>query len=178
MLAALISEGARDAVLGVLCDAQAAAAAHAAGEGAEIDIELGGRTAFDGVYPYRGRFTVKCLGDGRYVADAPGMRGRNIDMGACALLGIDGVEVVVSSQRLQARERGFLNHLGVDADERRIIVLKSTCHFRADFQPIAETVLIAIAPGGHIGDPALYDYKKLRRGVRLSPLGRAFAGAQ
>jgi microcystin degradation protein MlrC len=178
MLEALISEGARDAVLGVLCDAQAAAAAHAAGEGAEIDIELGGRTAFDGVYPYRGRFTVKCLGDGRYVADAPGMRGRNIDMGACALLGIDGVEVVVSSQRLQARERGFLNHLGVDADERRIIVLKSTCHFRADFQPIAETVLIAIAPGGHIGDPALYDYKKLRRGVRLSPLGRAFAGAQ
>lgn len=178
MLEALISEGARDAVLGVLCDAEAASAAHAAGEGAEIEIELGGRTALDGVRPFRGRFSVMRIGDGRYVADALGVRGRKIDMGACALLRIDGVEVVVSSTRLQARERGFLRHLGVDADARRIIVLKSTCHFRADFQPIAETVLIAIAPGGHIGDPARYDYKKLRRGVRLSPLGRAFGGVR
>ena len=96
MLEALIDEGARDAVLGVLCDDQAAAAAHAAGEGAEIDLDLGARTAFDGVRPYHGRFTVKRLGDGRYVASAPGMRGRDIDMGACALLGIDGVDVVVS----------------------------------------------------------------------------------
>jgi microcystin degradation protein MlrC len=178
MLAALVSEGARDAVLGVLLDAQAATAAHAAGEGAEIEIELGGRTAFDGVRPYRGRFTVKRLGDGRYVADALGMHGREMNLGPCALLGIDGVNVVVSSQRVQARERGFLGHLGVDADEQRIIVLKSTCHFRADFQPIAETVLIAIAPGGHIGDPARYNYQKLRREVRLSPLGRAFGGKQ
>jgi microcystin degradation protein MlrC len=176
MLKALISEGARDAVLGVLCDAEAVVAAHAVGEGAEIDIELGGRTAFEGVQPLRGRFTVMRLGDGRYLADALGVRGRKIDMGECALLRIDGVQVVVSSRRLQARERGFLQHLGVNADDKKIIVLKSTCHFRADFQPIAKTVLIAIAPGGHIGDPARYPYQKLRRGVRLSPLGQAFGG--
>jgi microcystin degradation protein MlrC len=177
MLAALLGECARDAVLGVLCDAQAASAAHAAGEGGEIDVALGGRTPIEGVQPLQGRFTVKRLGDGRYTADAPGARGRSIDMGPCALLGIEGVEVVVSSKRLQAREQGFLRHLGVDPNERQIIVLKSTCHFRADYQPIAEAVLIAIAPGGHIGDPARYPYRRLRPGVRLSPLGAAFPGA-
>ena len=174
MLAALIEEDVQNAILGVLCDAHAAGTAHAAGVGASIEIALGAGTPFEGVSPIDASFQVKALGDGRYVSQALGMQGREIDIGACALLGIGGVDVVVSSRRLQARERGFLLHLGVEAQTKSIIVLKSTCHFRADFQPIAEAVLIAIAPGGHIADPAKYDYRKLRRGVRLAPLGAAF----
>ena len=174
MLEALISENAQGAVLGVLCDPEVAGAAHAAGVGAQLDIAIGGKSAIHGVVPYIGQFEVKQLGNGRYVADALGVRGRNIDMGPCALLRLGGVDVVVSSRRLQAREQGFLKHLGVEAQECNMIVLKSTCHFRADFQPIAEAVLIAIAPGGHIGDPARYPYTNLRAGVRLSPLGQPF----
>ena len=174
MLAALLATGADGAVLGVLTDAEAAAAAHAAGVGASIEVSLGGRTPFEGVEPVRASFEVRAIGDGRYVADAPGARGRQIDMGPCALLRTGGVDVVVASRRLQGRERGFLHHLGVDPDAQKIIVLKSTCHFRADYQDMAEAVLIAIAPGGHIGDPARYPYQRLRKGVRLSPLGRAF----
>jgi len=70
-----------------------------------------------------------------------------------------------------------LRHFGIDPNTRRIIVLKSTCHFRADFEPIAEAVLIAISPGGHIADPACYPYQRLRRGVRLQPLGKSFEPA-
>jgi microcystin degradation protein MlrC len=44
-------------------------------------------------------------------------------------------------------------------------------HFRGDFQPIAEDVLVCIAPGGHLADSSKYPYKKLRAGVRLMPLG-------
>ncbi len=58
--------------------------------------------------------------------------------------------------------------------EQKILVLKSTVHFRADFPPIAEAVLVAVAPGGHIVDPTRYAYKRLRRGVRLYPLGPQF----
>jgi len=177
LLAALVEADARNAVVGVLCDPAAAAAAHSAGVGAMIDIALGGATPCEGVVPYGATFRVVALGDGRYVADAPGAEGRQIDIGPSAVLSVGGVEVVVSSRRLQARERGFLRHFGIDPNTRRIIVLKSTCHFRADFEPIAEAVLIAISPGGHIADPACYPYQRLRRGVRLQPLGKSFEPA-
>jgi hypothetical protein len=38
-------------------------------------------------------------------------------------------------------------------------------------------VLVAIAPGGHIVDTTQYRYTRLRRGVRLYPLGPQFTGA-
>jgi microcystin degradation protein MlrC len=35
----------------------------------------------------------------------------------------------------------------------------STCHFRADFQPIAECVLVAIAPCAHVVDARKCAYR-------------------
>ena len=54
------------------------------------------------------------------------------------------------------------------------MVLKSSVHFRADFQPIATEVIVARSPGPALADPADFAWTKLRRGVRLNPLGRAF----
>ena len=71
-----------------------------------------------------------------------------------ALLQIGGVSVVVSSKRMQAHDQAPFRHLGVEPQEQKILVLKSTCHFRADFEPIAEKVLVAVAPGGYLADPA------------------------
>jgi microcystin degradation protein MlrC len=34
--------------------------------------------------------------------------------------------------------------------------LKSTVHFRGDFQVLAEEILIAIAPGGHLADSSKF----------------------
>ena len=53
LLEALVRLGAEGAMLGYLCDAQAASAAHKAGEGAEITIALGGRSGPEGVTPFR-----------------------------------------------------------------------------------------------------------------------------
>jgi microcystin degradation protein MlrC len=49
-------------------------------------------------------------------------------------------------------------------------------HFRADFQPIAKEVLVVRAPGPALADPADFRWTRLRRGMRLGPLGPAFAG--
>jgi microcystin degradation protein MlrC len=94
-----------------------------------------------------------------------------------ALLTIDGVSVVVSSKRMQAYDQAPFRHLGIEPKDQQILVLKSTAHFRADFQPIAEEVLVVLAPGGHLVDATRYPYKRLRHGVRLHPLGPEFSGA-
>ena len=60
-----------------------------------------------------------------------------------------------------------------DAEEQRILALKSSVHFRADFEPIAREVLVVKAPGPALADPAEFKWTRLRKGVRLRPLGPA-----
>jgi microcystin degradation protein MlrC len=90
-------------------------------------------------------------------------------------LTIGGVSVVVASKRMQAYDLEIFRHLDFEPTAQKILVVKSTCHFRADFEPIAERVLVAVAPGAHLVDAREYPYTKLRSGVRLEPLGPAFA---
>src|SRR5258708_34204806 len=74
LLFALVEGGAEGAALGYLCDEQAVKAAHSAGKGANITIDLGGRHGPEGVLPFRGAFQVKGLRDGRIPPHAPLLR--------------------------------------------------------------------------------------------------------
>ena len=175
MLEALVRNRAEKAALCVLTDAKAAAAAHVAGEGADITIDLGGGTPLPGVQPFRGTFRVTRLSDGRFVCTGPCVGGREAKLGPTALLTLGGVSIVVASKRMQAYDLEIFRHIGVEPTAQKILVVKSTCHFRADFEPIAERVLVAVAPGAHLVDARKYPYKHLRAGVRLEPLGPAFS---
>ena len=84
---------------------------------------------------------------------------------------LGGIKVAVSSRRVQALDRMVFENFGVDLTAQKIIVLKSTCHYRAHFDPIAETTFAALAPGGHGANPADFAFTKLRSGVRYYPLG-------
>ena len=177
VLEALVGLGAEGAAIGYLCDAEAAAAAHQAGAGRDIAIALGGRSGPAGVKPFSGTFRVERLGDGKMRTTGAVSGGREIDLGPMALLRIGGVSIAVTSKRMQALDQAPFRHLGIEPAEQKILVLKSTCHFRAEFQPIAEQVIVVVAPGGYLADPAGYPFQKLRPGVRLRPLGPDFRGA-
>ncbi|MCC6468219.1 MAG: MlrC C-terminal domain-containing protein, partial [Alphaproteobacteria bacterium] len=81
----------------------------------------------------------------------------------------NGVGVVISSRKLQAADKEIFRHVGIEPARQKILGLKSSVHYRADFQPIAETILVVEAPGVVHADPAKLTWKKLRPGVRLRP---------
>jgi len=166
LLAALVAGGAHGAVIGVLNDAASAAAAHAAGVGATIPLALGGVS--DGA-PFRGRFTVLALGDGRFTCTGPMTRGNAADLGPTALLETGGVHVVVASRKMQAYDQAMFRHVGIEPASVPIIALKSSVHFRADFQPIAKEILVVLAPGPVVADPATLPFTRLRPGLALRP---------
>ena len=116
MLAELIRQGATKAVVGILCDPEAAEAAHRAGEGGKITVALGGKYGPAGVKPYDGEFFVTRLGDGVMVSTGSTIRGRKLELGKMALLTIGGVSVVVSSKRMQAYDPGLFRHVGVEPE--------------------------------------------------------------
>jgi microcystin degradation protein MlrC len=170
LLRALIEAGADRAVVGILTDVAAAHAAHAAGLGAELDFSLGGKL-FAGDPPFRGRFTVAALSDGQFLCTGPFYGGNRASLGPTALLRMGGVSVIVSGGRMQAADQAIFRHLGVEPAEQRVLGLKSSVHFRADFTQLAQEILLVEAPGAFVDRPARLPYRRLRPGVRLGPNG-------
>ncbi|KGJ15366.1 M81 family metallopeptidase [Paracoccus sanguinis] len=172
MLAALIACGAERAAIGLIVDAAAAAAAHAAGEGATLELTLGGRSGTPGDAPYAGRFTVERLSDGLCHATGPFYGGATLELGPSACLRAveaPGVRVVLTSAKTQMADREMFRFVGIAPEDQPILVVKSSVHFRADFQPIAKALLTAVAPGPMPLSPASLPFTRLRPGLRLAP---------
>jgi microcystin degradation protein MlrC len=179
LLKSLIAQKARDAVLGLLIDPEAARRAHEAGEGRTLIFSLGGLSRIPGDSPLTAEFSVERLGNGRFTCTGPMFRGFHMNLGPMALLrsrSAPGVRVALASRKCQAADQEMFRHLGVEPRTQRILALKSSVHFRADFEPIAKEVLVVKAPGPALADPAEFKWTKLRKGVRLRPLGPAYAG--
>ncbi|MFV0473286.1 MAG: M81 family metallopeptidase [Pikeienuella sp.] len=174
MLRALIKAGA-DAAIGNLYDPESAAQAHAAGEGATVRLALGGKSWKHGDAPLEAEFTVEKLTDGEFVASGPYYGGKHLNMGPSAQLRIGDVKIALVSAKAQMADREMFRTLGIEPETQKILVVKSSGHYRADFEPIAEALLVAAAPGPMAVDPSLFTWRRLRPGLRLSPLGKAFA---
>jgi microcystin degradation protein MlrC len=160
-----------------LYDPEAAAAAHAAGVGAELRLPLGAGSGLAGHRPLEETYRVDALGDGSFTASGPFYRGARMQLGRMALLALGGVRIVVGSRKIQAADQEIFRHLGIEPAAQKILALKSSVHFRADFEPIAEEVLVVLAPGPNPADFRDLPYRKLRPGVRLMPMGPAFQPA-
>ncbi len=167
LLAELIGQNAQGAVLALINDAESAAACHRAGVGSEFGLLLGGKS--DGV-PIDVRAKVEALGDGNFTYTGPMGKGNPANLGAMALICVSpGVRVIVTSRKCQAYDQAILRHLGVEPSACKILVLKSSVHFRADFQPIAEKVIVAAAPGPVMADSSRFPFRHVRAGVRMKP---------
>lgn len=178
ILKALIRQGARNAAIGLICDAQAAAAAHAAGVGAEISISLGGCAEVPGDSPLTARFLVETLSDGKLVYGGPMMNGKQANLGPTACLKIDDIRIVVTSAKAQLLDRNMYRTAGIDPEKMSILVNKSSVHFRADFAALAEDIIVARSPGPFLADPTALPWKHLRDGIRLGPNGPSFKAAR
>lgn len=166
LLAELVRQKATKAVLGSINDAESARACHKAGEGATVSLRLGGKS--DGA-PLDATARVLRLSNGRFTCTGAMAGGNPADLGASALISIGGVRAIVTSRKMQAYDLALFRHLGVEPAQEAIVAVKSSVHFRADFGPIAERVLVVAAPGPVVSDPATLPFRNLRPGLRLRP---------
>ncbi len=179
LLAALIAARVPDSVLGLLVDPPSAERAHRMGVGATGEFALGAISGVAGHSPVAGRFVVERLGDGQFTCTGPMFKGFRMKLGPMALLREEksGVRVVLTSVKCQAGDQEMFRHVGIEPIRQRIVAVKSSVHFRADFQPIAKEVLVVRSPGPALADPADFAWTRLRPGLRLRPLGPRFTTA-
>ena len=154
--------------LGLLFDPAAAKAAHAAPL-AVINIALGKAVStFTGVLsdpPVQADWRIDALSNGQCTYLGPMMTGVTAHLGASTALSTQGIRVAVVSGQAQLLDRELLRMVGIHAEEMKIVVVKSSNHFRADFTPLvtdpAKDIIIAKAAGPMAADPADLPWMKL-----------------
>ena len=179
LLAALMRHKAKGAVIGMIVDEEAAKEAVATGEGNVMHRGIGAVVGYAGEKPVVADWRVVKVGDGKFTGTGPFYGGARFQIGPMALVTDEasGVSAVLACKRIQAADQEMFRHVGVEPAKVPILGLKSTVHFRADFQPIAETILVVQSPGAHITDPVEMPYKHLRKGIKLRPMGPVWNGA-
>ena len=166
--------------ISALVRAISSARAHEHGVGASFQSALGGGSDVPGDTQFHGRFRVEALSDGRFPFTGEMYAGGVAELGPTAALRVldrdSDVRIVVGSRRCQCLGRAIFSHLGIAPHEQRILAVKSTVHFRADFEPISETILLAEAPGLNPCRLESIPYRRLRGGVRLGAVRRRGGG--
>jgi microcystin degradation protein MlrC len=137
-----------NAALGLLWDPIAVQVAIAAGEGATLDLRLGGKMGPMSGDPLDLRVTVTKIVT-NMVQTWP--QGNNpplvIPLGDSVALHCQGIDIVVNSKRSQVFGPTAFSHAGIDPTHKRLLVVKSTQHFYAGFAPMAAEIIYMSAPG-------------------------------
>jgi microcystin degradation protein MlrC len=76
---------------------------------------------------------------------------------------------LVTSAKAQMLDLALLRFLGLEPAAYKILVVKSSVHFRAAFGPVAAHILVAQAPGPMAADPADLPWTKLPAATARRP---------
>lgn len=159
MLARMLERGIENAALGPLWDPVAVQLAFDAGEGASLDMRIGGKVGPGSGNPLDVACTVKAL---KRDMTMGGLGGVPVSLGDCALIEMKGIEVVLTTIRSQALDIDLFTQLGSAIETRKIIVVKSIQHFYASFSKIAKKVIYAEAPGTVTPDLKSLPYRRIK----------------
>ncbi len=141
-----------------LADKTAVGACFSAGQGARLDLSLGG--VLDPIHgrPLAARGIVKLLH-----TKPNGFRQ--------VILGVDKVDVILTERRLAFTTLAQFSELGIDPLEYKIVCLKLGYLF-PDFQRIAPQAIMAFSPGAIQAQPESLPFHKIQR--PLYPFDRDF----
>lgn len=168
VLAAALDAGLDGIVAGPICDPQAVAALHAAGVGAQVDLDLGNRVPLPGFPPQAPLAvagTVAALGDGDYVITGPTYTGQRCGMGRAAVLDTGTARILVAEQPHEPWDLAVFTSVGIDPTAARVLILKSRMYCRPVFEPIARAVVECASRGVTSSDYALFPFEKLARPI-------------
>jgi microcystin degradation protein MlrC len=165
ILRELLRVGARRTTVACLWDPAAAAASAKAGVGALVTLDVGGKIDDCHGAPVRVTGRVRALTDGRFVHKGPMFRGLEGRLGTTAVLDVNDVKIILISKRWQTLDPEMIRFVGIDPTAEKILVVKSTIHYRAAFEPLAHTIIEVDAPGLSSSNLDRFAFKNVRRPI-------------
>ncbi|SCB38348.1 M81 family metallopeptidase [Rhizobium hainanense] len=161
ILQELLDRGATDTAIGTIWDPMAVQICMAAGEGAEIPLRFGAKSAPGTGNPIDG--LVKII---RLVPNAEMRFGESFaPFGDAAHIQLDGIDIILNSTRAQSFDPSLFSVMGIDPTAKKILVIKSTNHFYASFSKIAAEILYCSAGTPYPNNPARTPYRRARKDI-------------
>lgn len=169
VLREVMEQGLEDVVAGPIWDPAAVEQMIQAGIGADVTLDLGGKTDMPALglagEPLKVSGKVVNITDGNYRVTGPMFTGMLLSLGRTAVLESEGVLIFVSEKPQEPYDTGVFTHAGVDPAAKKYVLIKSRQHFRAGFGPLARHVVLVGGPGVCSSDYALFPFKKLNRPI-------------
>jgi len=165
ILRELLRMGARSATVACVWDPEAARACVAAGAGATVSVAVGGKVDPAHGAPLTVTGRVRTLSDGRFVYKGPMLRGLEGRLGPTAVLDVNDVKIILVSHRRQALDPEMIRFVGIDPAAEKILVVKSSVHYRAAFEPLARAILEVDAPGLSSSNLGRFTFAHVRRPI-------------
>jgi len=165
VLRELVRVGARSTIVACIWDPQAVARCVEAGVGGSVTLEVGGKVDQRHGAPLRVTGLVRTLSDGRFVHKGPMARGLPGRLGTTTVLDVNDIKVILISYRWQTLDPEMIRFVGLDPLDHKILVVKSTIHYRAAFEPIAHEIIEVDAPGLSSSNLGRFDFRRIRRPI-------------
>lgn len=137
--------------------------AFAAGEGATLDMRIGGKAGRFSGEPLDLTVTVLKITEGKrhqlFSAE------QRAPLGRTALVETGGIEIVLNDLRQQPMHSTAFLEAGCDPWTKRLVIVKSSQHFYAGFAPKAAKVIYCDAPGSMNSNALERPYRNIRRPI-------------
>ena len=158
LLREILDRGLKDVLTGLYWDPMAIRHCREAGEGARLDLRIGGKCCPQSGMPVDLKVTVEKIIEGAHQTFGDVRSG----MGTAVWLKVDGnLNLILNSVRTQTFNPDAYTQFGIDLSAMKIIVVKSSQHFYAGFAPLAARVIYTSSPGTLNSDFANLPYEKL-----------------
>ena len=162
-LSALVDSGVEETSLVPVVDSEAAAACHAAGEGADISLQLGHTVdaRWGTTRSFSGR--VERLSHGRFVYTGGQWEGHRESMGLTAVFSIGAIRILVTSRATYDWSDEQFRSVGLDAGKAKFVVAKNPMNYRLAYGGIAKANFVLDTPGPTPATLRHVEFVKLRR---------------
>ena len=143
----LIEENRPDSLFGGIYDPESLEQCRQAGEGALIELEIGGKVSPEFGKPVKVKAEVVKMTDGIFRNSGPMNHHLRVDLLGAAHIKVGHVDGVLIGRAMSANDPEMFRHLGIEPREKKLLCMKVKNHFRAAFEPLVEKIIYVDAPG-------------------------------
>lgn len=162
ILREIMERGIRSAAVASIWDPIAVQFCFAAGKGTRIPLRFGAKSGPGLGEPIDANVTVAGLSENGSMR----FGGSVARLGRCAAIRLEGeVDVVLCENRVQAYTPDIFTCVGIDPARMRLLVVKSTNHFRAGFSELSDRIVYVDSNAPYPHDPRTTPYRKMKRDI-------------
>ncbi len=169
VLAEVIAQGLENVLFYSIHDPQAVQQALAAGIGAQVTLEVGGKMPMPAIdvvsRPVRVTGRVSRITDGVYTLRGPMGEGALMNNGTTVVIDTGRIELVIMSLYQEPFDLNCFYSVGVDPLAKRYVVIKSRVHWRAGLGQLARHVVECDGVGVTTSNYGLLHFTRVRRPI-------------